>query len=150
MDFIGEHADRRQDAADGGLRWGVEPICAVLTEHGLKIAPSTYYEHREWKLSARQRRDELLKVEIARVHKENFAVYGARKVWLQLNREGNPVAWCTIERLMGDLGLAGAIRGKVKRTTIPDPRAERARDLVARQFAPAPTPSPGPRPQTKS
>ncbi len=63
-------------------------------------------------------------------------MYGARKVWLQLNREGVPVARCTVERLMKAEGLHGAVRGKVKRTTIPDPAAERARDLVCRDFTP--------------
>ena len=123
--------------AEGGLRWGVEPICRVLSEHGIKIAPSTYYEHVQGSPSARERRDDRLKVEIARVHKANFAVYGARKVWLQLNREGIPVARCTVERLMRVLGLAGAVRGKVKKPTIADPAAERAADLVGRRFAPA-------------
>ena len=70
------------------------------------------------------------------MHRDNFGVYGARKVWLQLNREGIPVARCTVERLMRRDGLCGAVRGKVKRTTIADPAAERARDLVSRNFAP--------------
>ena len=74
--------------------------------------------------------------QIRRVHADNYGVYGARKVWLTLNREGVPVARCTVERLMRQEGLAGAVRGKVKRTTIPDPTAERARDLVRRDFAP--------------
>jgi len=118
----------------------------VLSEHGIKIAPSTYYEHVRRAPTARQRRDELLQVEIARVHKENFAVYGARKVWLQLNRElaeGRAsmqeigyVARCTVERLMGVLGLAGAVRGKVKKTTTADAEHQRADDLVGRRFAP--------------
>jgi putative transposase len=140
VEFVREHADRRQSVADGGLRWGVEPICAVLSEHfgehGLKIAPSTYYEHLQRDTTAREQRDEFLKVEIARVHRENFGVYGARKVWLQLNREGIAVARCTVERLMRELGLTGAVRGKVKRTTIADPDSQRAEDLVRRQFAP--------------
>lgn len=75
-------------------------------------------------------------MEIARVHAENFGVYGARKVWLQLNREGIVVARCTVERLMRALGLRGALRGKVKRTTIPDPAAVRPADLVQRRFTP--------------
>jgi putative transposase len=75
-------------------------------------------------------------VEIQRVHRENYGVYGARKVWLQLNREGIRVARCTVERLMGRLGLRGAVRGKVKRTTIADPAAPRPADLVQRKFAP--------------
>jgi putative transposase len=134
VDFIREHADHREP---GGLRWGVEPICTVLTEHGLKVAPSTYYEHVGKTPTARDQRDEFLVTEIRRVHAANYGVYGARKVWLQLNREGVPVARSTIERLMKAEGLTGAIRGKVKKTTIPNPVAERARDLVGRNFAPA-------------
>lgn len=133
VEFIHANADRR----DGGLRWGVEPICAVLScEFGIKIAPSTYYEYLHRQPSARDRRDEQLKAEIVRVHRENFSVYGARKVWLELNRQGIPVARCTVERLMAELGLAGVVRGKTKRTTIPDPEAERPADLVRRHFAP--------------
>jgi putative transposase len=91
--FIAEHARR----SDGGLRWGVEPICRVLSEHGLPIAPSTYYAARTvgGQHSTRARRDERLKDEIRRVHADNFGVYGARKIWLALNREGIPVARCT-------------------------------------------------------
>ncbi|WP_245818930.1 IS3 family transposase, partial [Haloechinothrix alba] len=132
--FIYEHQGHR----DGdGLRWGVESICAVLTEHGCRIAPSTYYDHLARTPSARTRRDEQLKAEITRVHEVNFGVYGARKVWLQLNREQITVARCTVERLMRALGLRGAVRGKVKRTTVADPQASRAADLVQRRFAPA-------------
>jgi putative transposase len=141
VEFIREHADRRQSVADGGLRWGVEPICAVLSEHfgehGVRIAPSTYYEYLCREPTSREQRDEVLKVEIARVHRENFGVYGARKVWLQLNREiaggtmptlqgVDYVARCTVERLMRELGLTGAVRGKVKKTTIADPDHQRA------------------------
>ncbi len=133
VDFVREHAGRREG---GGLRWGVEPICAVLTEHGMPIAPSTYYEHVTKGPSGRDRRDAMLVDEIRRVHAGNYGVYGARKVWLQLNREGIVVARCTIERLMRLEGLAGAVRGKVKRTTIADPSAARPRDLVCRDFAP--------------
>ena len=137
VEFIREHADHREP---GGLRWGVEPICAVLSEHGLPVAPSTYYDHLG-KLgkapTARQERDEYLLEEIRRVHAANYSVYGARKIWLALNRQGVAVARCTVERLMRADGLHGAIRGKVKRTTIPDPAAERARDLVGRDFTPS-------------
>lgn len=121
----------------------------MLTDHrlhGIKIAPSTYYEHLNRVPTAGQHRDELLKAEITRVHKANFSVYGARKIWLQLNRElaqGRAsmqqigyVARCTVERLMRILGLAGAVRGKVKRTTVADPDHQRADDLVGRRFAP--------------
>jgi len=78
----------------------------------------------------------LLINEIRRVHSENYGVYGARKVWLQLNREGGAVARCTVERLMRETGLVGAVRGKVKRTTIAGPGSERAADLVRRDFGP--------------
>jgi putative transposase len=109
--------------------FGVEPICSAL-----QFAPRTYYAAKARPISARHRRDEKLKGEITRVHAENFGVYGADKVWAQLNREGIPVARCTIERLMRDLGLRGAVRGKLKRTTISDPTSERPRDLVDRKF----------------
>ncbi len=80
---MAEHADRR---TVDGLRWGVEPICRVLTEHGTPIAPSTFYDARD-RTSARAQRDEQLRADIARVHAANYGVYGARKVWLALNRE---------------------------------------------------------------
>jgi len=127
--FISEHKDR----------FGVEPICRVLTQHGCQIAPSTYYDAVRRGPSARAARDEQLKAEISRVHKENYGVYGARKIWLQLNREGTPVARCTVERLMRELDLAGARRGKRVRTTIPAAATARPVDLVRRQFSP-PTP----------
>lgn len=82
------------------------------------------------------RRDEELSEHITRVHAENFGVYGARKVWLALNREGVAVARCTVERLMKALGLQGVRRGKVRRTTIADAAAHRPRDLVERRFGP--------------
>jgi putative transposase len=132
--FIDEHKARRVGMA--GLRWGVEPICAVLSEHGCPIAPSTYYDAKGRPPSARAARDERLKAAIIRVHQDNYGVYGARKVWLALNREGVPVARCTVERLMRQLGLAGARRGKRRRTTVPDPAAARPADLVGRRFSP--------------
>jgi putative transposase len=100
------------------------------------IAPSTYYDQLNREPGRRQMRDEELKPEIARVHAANYGVYGARKVWLALNREGIAVARCTVERLMAELGLSGVVRGKVKRTTIADPTAPRPADLVQRRFAP--------------
>jgi putative transposase len=113
-------------------RFGVEPICQVLP-----IAPSTYHQASRRPPSARRRRDEELKVEIRRVHAEHFWVYGARKVWRQLHREGIAVARCTVERLMGELGLQGVRRGKTRRTTTPDTTAPRPADRVDRDFSAA-------------
>ena len=96
-------------------RFGVEPICQLLP-----IAPSTYHAAKRRPPSARALRDEELKAAIARVHRDNFGVYGARKVWRQLGREGITVARCTVERLMADLGLEGVRRGRTRRTTTPD------------------------------
>jgi putative transposase len=80
-------------------------------------------------------RDRQLKAEIVRVHAEHFGVYGARKVWRQLHREGIAVARCTVERLMRELGLRGAVGGKIRRTTTPDAAAARPADLVDRDLA---------------
>jgi putative transposase len=110
--------------------YGVEPICRVLP-----IAPSTYYQHTKCPRSARAIRDAQLKVEIRRVHGEHFGVYGARKVWRQLHREGIAVARCTVERLMGELGLEGVRRGKPHKTTTPDTSAAQPADLVERDFS---------------
>jgi putative transposase len=120
-----------------GLRWGVESICSNLAQLGVQIAPSTYYEQISRQPSKRETRDEVLKAQIERVHAANYGVYGARKVWLALRREGLDVARCTVERLMADLGLTGAIRGKVKKTTIADPAGLRPPDLVQPQFGPS-------------
>jgi transposase InsO family protein len=115
--------------------YGVEPICRILP-----IAPSTYYTHKARQadpglLPPRARRDLILRGHIRRVWKENFCVYGVRKVWRQLKREGIAVARCTVSRLMREMGLAGAIRGrKVKKTTEPDESLARPRDLVDRDF----------------
>jgi len=111
-------------------RYGVEPICALLP-----IAPSTYYGANHRPPSARAVRDGELKTQIRRVHAENFGVYGAEKVWRQLNREGIPVARCTVERLMATLSLRGAVRGKTRRTTTGDEHASRPADLVERDFS---------------
>jgi putative transposase len=119
--------------------YGVEPICRVLP-----IAPSSYHDHvakraDPEKLSARAKRDMALRSEIERVFAENFEVYGARKVWRQMLREGFTVARCTIARLMSDLGLQGVIRGKPVRTTVQDKAAPCPLDHVNRVFhAPAP------------
>ncbi|AYO84724.1 IS3 family transposase [Methylobacterium brachiatum] len=119
--------------------YGVEPICRVLP-----IAPSTYHAHAArradpGKLPARARSDAVIMVEIRRVFEENFHVYGVRKVWRQLGREGIAVARCTVARLMRVMGLKGVVRGKKVRTTIPDPAAACPLDRVNRQFkAPRP------------
>ncbi len=130
MAFIDEHK----------ARFGIEPICKVLREQGCGIAPNTYHVFKKREPSARAVRDEALKPEIARVHAENLSVYGADKVWAQLNREGTTVARCTVERLMGDMGLGGVRRGRqFKITTRSDDRQHRPDDLVEREFkAPAP------------
>jgi putative transposase len=111
-------------------RFGVEPICQLLP-----IAPSTYYAAKRRLPSARALRDEKLKLEIRRVHEDNFGVYGARKVWRQLGRDGISVARCTVERLMRELGLEGVRRGKPHRTTTPDETTARPADLVERNFS---------------
>jgi putative transposase len=111
----------------------------VLTDAGAKIAPSSYYAARSRPPSARAVRDEELLVEIRRVHRANYGVYGARKVWHQLRREGTAVARCTVERLMRADGLTGVVRGKTRRTTVPAELAARPGDLLERDFtAPAP------------
>jgi putative transposase len=118
---------------------GVEPICRVLP-----IAPSTYHAHAArradpGKLPARARRDITLRSEIRRVYEENFRVYGVRKVWRQLLREGIAVARCTVARLMRTMGLQGVVRGKRVRTTISNAAAPCPLDRVNRQFkAPRP------------
>ncbi len=128
VSFVDEHRDE----------YGVEPICSVLP-----IAPSTYYEHRARevdpsRLPPRAKRDAVLREEIRRVWEENRRVYGVRKVWRQLKREGLVVARCTVERLMGDLGLSGAVRGKAwRKTTVADESRARPADLVNRDFAAA-------------
>ncbi|WP_327686502.1 IS3 family transposase [Streptomyces sp. NBC_00467] len=114
--------------------FGVEPICRVLTSHGLKIATSTYYAARNRTPSTRAVRDAELKTQISRVHTDNFSVYGVRKVWRQLHREGIPVARCTVARLMRDLGLQGPRGGKKIRTTIRDDGHDRAADMLRRDF----------------
>jgi putative transposase len=113
-------------------RFGVEPICRVLP-----IAPSTYYDTRRRPASARAVRDAQLQAEIRRVHAEHFGVYGARKVWRQLHREGISVARCTVERLMRELHLRGVRRGKPHRTTTAEAAAARPADLVERDFSAA-------------
>lgn len=124
--FIDEHRGK----------FGVEPICDVLP-----IAPSVYYEQRARQQCPerrpyRVRQDQMLTADIQRVWHENQEVYGVRKIWKQLRREGHPVARCTVARLMRRAGLCGVVRGrKFKTTTCPDTMATRPADLVTRQFA---------------
>ena len=124
---------------DHRKEYGVEPICRVLP-----IAPSTYHDHvakrrDPERMSERAKRDAVLRIDVKRVFDRNFGVYGVRKVWRQLLREGFVVARCTVERLMQIMGLKGVIRGKSIRTTIGDKAAPCPLDHVNRQFhAPAP------------
>ena len=115
--------------------YGVEPICEQLP-----IAPATYYELKAReagpeRLPPRLRRDVEVSSEIRRVYDENFQLYGARKVWRQLCREGVGVARCTVERLMRSLGLQGVVRGGKRRTTISRDQTDYPADLVKRQFS---------------
>ena len=124
VSFIDEHRGQ----------YGVEPICRVLP-----IAPSTYYELKAraadpGRLPARAQRDTVLRTSIVRVWDENHQVYGCRKVWRQLRREGTGVARCTVERLMRGMGLQGVVRGRTFKTTIGDDSALRPADLVRREF----------------
>ena len=122
--YISDHKDR----------FGVESICEVLP-----IAPSTYYEHKAQqrdpgRRSDRAKRDDELKTEIQRIWEDNFRVYGVRKIWRQLHREGIHVARCTVGRLMGALNIRGIVRGSRIKTTIPDEATERPLDRVNRDF----------------
>jgi transposase InsO family protein len=124
VSFIDEHR----------AEYGVEPICEQLP-----IAPSTFYDHKAKRddperRSDRAKRDDALCLDIQRVWEENFRVYGASKVWRQMNREDIEVARCTVERLMKRLGLEGVRRGRRCLTTIPDKAADRPADLVQRHF----------------
>lgn len=124
VEFIDQHR----------AEYGVEPICEQVP-----IAPATYYEYKAREAEperqpARLRRDAEIKPEIRRVYDENFQVYGARKIWRQLRREGVGVARCTIERLMRSLGLQGVVRGGKRRTTISRSQSDYPEDLVKRQF----------------
>lgn len=114
---------------DQRAEFGVEPICVVL-----QVAPSTYYAARSRPLSARAVRDAALKVTLLALWKANFEVYGARKLWKAAVRAGETVGRDQVARLMGQLGIAGARRGRTPRTTTPDAGSPRAPDLVDRRF----------------
>ncbi|MGH9064237.1 MAG: IS3 family transposase, partial [Acidimicrobiales bacterium] len=128
--FIDGHKDRRTD----GLRWGVEPICRVL-----QFAPSVYYDAKSRPPSRRSVTDAELKEDILKIYQANFSCYGAEKLWRQCHRQGISCGRDRVARLMGELGIAGVVRGKKKRTTVPVEQSERPADLVKRDFtAPAP------------
>lgn len=138
IDFITEHKDL--GVADG-LRWGVEPLCRVLTEHDIKISAATYYEWVTKKPSKQQLRDEAV-VELIRSEREHpqygrFAsTLGSRKMWIRLRGQGHDVARCTVERLMQANGWEGARYGKKHVTTNADDSHDRSPDLVDRNFNP--------------
>lgn len=133
--MIVAYIDANRERVVEGKELGVEPICAVLKEAGVQIAPSTYYAAKTRPASARSMRDAELITDIKVVHKANLGVYGARKVHAALNREGIPVARCTIERLMRAEGLQGIRREKGRKTTIGEgAETERPEDLVKRKF----------------
>jgi putative transposase len=142
--FITEHKDHSVTGLDGGagLRWGVEPMCAVLSEHGIKIAPATYYEWVDRQPTRRELRDEQV-TELIRAEREHpktgkFASgLGSRKMWIRLRGKGHDVARCSVERLMRANGWEGAAYGSKHRTTIADEAHERFPDLVDRRFNPA-------------
>ncbi|WP_152024623.1 IS3 family transposase [Tessaracoccus flavescens] len=128
--------------ADHKLRFGVEPICRVLTGHGCKIAPSTYYAARDRMPSKRARSDETVweRIEVLQADRsKGRGVAGYRKMWHLLKREGLQVARCTVSRLMREHGMQGARKGRRFATTHPDHASARPPDLVHRDFsAPAP------------
>jgi putative transposase len=125
VDYIDEHKER----------FGVEPFCAVFKDAGAKIAPSTYYAAKNRPPSARSRTDAATTTLIEKVHEDNFGVYGVRKVHAELHRQGQPVARCTVARLMRAAGLRGISRAKGPRTTVPGSGPDTRPDLVERAFA---------------
>lgn len=116
------------------MRWGVEPICVVLSEHELPIAPATYYAARSRPPSPRTTRDERLKPRIAELHTAHYGVYSVRKMHAVLHRNGVTIGRDQTGRLMRERGLTGGRRGKPKRTTRPDETQARPADLVQRRF----------------
>jgi putative transposase len=113
---------------------GVQPVLEALQQTPAQIAPSTYYAVKARPESARAARDRVLVEKIEQVHEDNYGVYGARKVWAELNRQGVDVARCTVERLMRETGLRGLLRDKSPRTTRPAAETGRPGDLVERDF----------------
>jgi putative transposase len=144
--FITEHKDNQVPDPDGGagLVWGVEPMCAVLSEHGVPISPSTYYEWINKVPTRRQLRDAEL-VQIITAQREDkktgkfVQTLGSRKLWIRLRGQGHDVARCTVERIMRQQGWEGACYGCKHKTTIGDDTHPRYPDRVDRNFcAPAP------------
>jgi putative transposase len=139
--FIAEHKDQQVAGPDGGagLRWGVEPICAVLSEHGVPISPSTYYEWITKTPTRRQLRDTEL-IAVIRAQREDrktgkfVQTLGSRKMWIRLRGQGHEVARCTVERIMGEQGWEGARYGSKHKTTVADDSHVRYPDLVDRCF----------------
>ena len=130
-----DYIDAHRDHLVAGRRLGVEPICAVLKDTCVQIAPSTYYAARNRPPSARDVRDGELVEDIKVAHKANLGVYGARKIHAELNRESISVARCTVERLMRAEGLRGIPREKTRTTTVSGgAQTERPEDLVKRKF----------------
>ena len=143
--FIAEHKDHREPGPQGaGLRWGVGPMCTVLSEHGITISPSTFYEWVTKQATRRQLADAALVAAIGAQREDKKAgrfvqTLGARKMWIRLRGQGHDVARCTVERVMREQGWQGPVYGSQRRTTIPDEAHPRAADLVDRNFwAPAP------------
>ena len=139
--FIAEHKDNQVPGPDGGagLVWGVEPMCAVLSEHGVPISPSTYYEWITKTPTRRQLRDAEL-IEIIRAQREDrktgkfVQTLGSRKLWIRLRGQGHDVARCTVERIMREQGWEGARYGSRHKTTIGNDMHSRYPDLVDRNF----------------
>lgn len=129
VDNIAQHCEK----------FGVEPICTVLRQAGMPIAPSSYYAAKTRPPSARSVADEQRLAVIRTVHADNYGVYGVRKVHAELNRRGHRIARCTVHRLMRAYGLRGIGRAKGPRTTIPGSGPDTRPDLLDRDFkAPAP------------
>ena len=130
----------KNNKGKGGLKWGVEPICKVLSrEAGIAISPSGYYDFKGRIPSRRAVRDGELKAEIVRIWEDDYCCWGAIKIWRELHRRNITAARCTVERLMKEIGLYGAVRGKTKRTTVPN-KDTNTEDLVKRNLT-APVPN---------
>jgi putative transposase len=139
--FITEHKDNQVAGPDGeaGLRWGVEPMCVVLSGHGVPISPSTYYEWITKAPTRRQVRDAELVVIMAAAREDKrtgkfVQTLGSRKLWIWLRGRGHDVARCTVERIMREQGWEGARYGSKHKTTVADVSHARYPDLVDRKF----------------